>query len=95
VLLLTRSKRLEVLASGLDLPSFAAPGPGGAIYLAEFGAGRISRLAPSGKVTAVASVTNPAGISVAANGDVLAAGLDGSVVRIDPRTHRIRQLAPR
>jgi PQQ-like domain len=93
VLRLKPDGQLEVLAQGLALPSFAASAPGGALYLAEFGAGRISRLDPSGTVTPVATISSPTAISVALDGSILAtASLDGRVARIDPATGRVSWL---
>jgi sugar lactone lactonase YvrE len=83
------AKRVEVIAEGLELPSFAVPASGGALYVAEFGAGRISHVAASGKKRTVAAVPSPAGISLTSRGDILVASLDGRVARIDPLRGRV------
>ena len=90
VLLVGRDRR--VLADGLDLPSFAAQGPGGALYVTEFGAGRLIRIERSGKVTPIADVPAPTALSVARDGSVLVTGLGGSVSRVDPETGDVSAL---
>ena len=86
-------RRRRVLADGLDLPSFAAAAPGGALYVTEFGAGRLVRIERSGKVTPIADVPAPTALSVARDGSVLVTGLGGSVSRVDPETGEVETLA--
>lgn len=81
------SGRVEVLANGLSLPSFAAA-RSGSLYVSEFGSGEISRI-PG---TAVAKVPAPAGISVASDGKLLVASLTGRVARVDPATGKVAWL---
>ena len=90
VLLVARRRR--VLADGLDLPSFAAPAPDGALYVTEFGAGRLIRIERSGKVRPIADVPSPTALSVARDGSVLVTGLGGFVSRIDPETGDVEAL---
>ena len=90
VLLVARRRR--VLADGLDLPSFAAPAPDGALYVTEFGAGRLIRIERSGKVRPIADLPSPTALSVARDGSVLVTGLGGFVSRVDPETGDVEAL---
>ncbi len=90
VLLVGRDRR--VLADGLDLPSFAAQGPDGALYVTEFGAGRLVRIERSGKVTPIADVPAPTALSMARDGHVLVTGLGGAVSRVDPESGEVEAL---
>ena len=92
VLRLRGDGTIDVMGSGLDKPSFAAPAGDGALYVSEFGSGRISRLAPPEAPTPVAQVPEPAAISVASDGRLLVASLIGRVARVDPANGRVEWL---
>lgn len=91
VLRLTRAGSVDVLATGLDRPSFAVLAAGGALYVSEFGADRVVRVTRGG-VTPVARVPSPAGISLSSEGRLLVASLSGRVASVDPATGRLTWL---
>lgn len=92
VLRLARRGELQVLADGLELPSFAALAADGSLYVSEFGGGQITRIEESGARRTVATVPSPAGLSLASDGTILVASLTGRVARVDPATGRVTPL---
>ena len=53
------AKTVEVLAKGLENPSFTLPAASGGWFVSEFFGGRVSHLWPDGHVTTVARVLKP------------------------------------
>jgi sugar lactone lactonase YvrE len=84
--------RVDTLARGLGNPSFLVAGPGGALYVSEFSAGRISLLRADGTLRRVASVPQVGPLWASADGTLLAATLAGDIVRVQPRTGRVRSI---
>lgn len=79
----------------LGNPSFLAAGPAGGLYVSEFTAGRIALRRANGSLQTVARIAQVGPIAVEPAGTLLAATLDGRLVRVDTATGRIVQLVPR
>ena len=92
--LLIRGGRVEVLASGLGNPSYAARASDGSLYVTEFLAGRVTRLDPSGGTTPVADVSQPGPISFDRDGRLLVGTLGGTIVRVDATNGRAVRVYP-
>lgn len=75
----------EKLWEGLSSPVGMAFDAGGNLYIAEWGAGRVSRIAPDGGRTVFAEVESPSGLAIAADGTVYVASYSGdTVIRFAP-----------
>ena len=74
---------VTVLASGLGNPSFTLRTRAGALYVSEFGTGRIGRLGRTGSITTVASVSSPGSIALDGRGRIVGVTLGGTIFRIE------------
>lgn len=63
----------DVLAAGLDQPYGIAAGPGGALVVAEFGAGRVLSVRDSGVEPLATGLQGPTGVAFGPDGTILVA----------------------
>ncbi len=74
---------ITVLARGLGNPSFTLRTRAGALYVSEFGTGRIGRIGGNGGITTVASVSSPGSIALDARGRIVGVTLGGTIFRVE------------
>src|SRR5579875_533252 len=81
----TRQRTCEVLATGLESPFGVARGPGGALFVAERGGGRVISVEGKGQLKVIArGLANPMGVAAGADGSCFVSETGkGRVVRID------------
>lgn len=75
------------IASGFVRPTHALAGPHGTVYVADEYGGVVARIAPTGTVTRLATLSYPDDLAWDADGSLLVTALgDNTVVRLDPAT---------
>jgi streptogramin lyase len=78
-----RTGRLQVHASGLDEPTGLAAAAG-VLYVADFHAGLVRRVAATGRVTTLARLTEVTAVAATPTRVVYAVTMDGTLARISP-----------
>jgi antitoxin (DNA-binding transcriptional repressor) of toxin-antitoxin stability system len=86
------SGRVTSVAQGLQNPSSLAEAGDGALYVSEFRGEGISIVGADGAVRRVASVSQAGALWGARDGSLLVTTLSGDVLRVDPRTGRVRSI---
>lgn len=87
------TRRLWVHASGLDEPTGLAAA-GDNLYVADFNAGLVRRVAADGRVTTLARIAQATAVAASTSGDIYAVALDGTLARISPAGKTTRIAVP-
>ncbi len=81
----TDGSDLRRIAGGFVRPTHALAGPNGTVYVADEYGGVVARIAPTGTVTRLATLSYPDDLAWDADGSLLVTALgDNTVVRLDP-----------
>lgn len=81
---------VRTLARNLNTPVDVAAGPDGALYVGDYGNGRIARVTAAGETSTWAALLGANGVAVAADGTVYATERERPrVLRIDPFTRAV------
>jgi streptogramin lyase len=88
-------KDRTVVLGGLEGPVGMAAGPGGAVYLTEAFAGRVSKVEANGEKTVIAKdLKGPEGIALAPDGKLIVAEVGAKrIVSIDPASGAVTEIA--
>jgi sugar lactone lactonase YvrE len=88
-------KDRTVVLGGLEGPVGMAAGPGGAVYLTEAFAGRVSKVEANGEKTVIAKdLKAPEGIALAPDGKLIVAEVGAKrIVSIDPASGAVTEIA--